>query len=190
MGQWSFAFADSLRRYWRNSSPSDPVGNEIQLVGFERPGIRRFYDPPVLWVPAITELSEGYQWTWIGRMWPESTEADADTLYFRAEGQESVELLDGGSLLAWKIRVQAGPDFPLAAQGAVDLTGWPMAVRKKTFDPLHYWYGPFNDGGPHRLRLRDDAVLFVPDLSTPVREESMGGLRARFAPGTSGERHR
>lgn len=180
--QWSYAFADSLRRYWRNDTAADPLENEIQLVGFERPGLRVFYDPPLPWVPALSELSVGLEWTWTGRIWPDALGAETDTLYFRVDAAESVEFLDGSSLPAWKLIVQESPNFPVAGERIVDLTGWPKQSTTKRFDPLHYWYGAFYDGGPHQLRLRDDEVLLVPDLSTPVRRESMGGLRARFAP--------
>lgn len=180
--QWSYAFADSLRRYWRNDTPGDPVENEIQLVGFERPGLRVFYDPPLPWVPSLTELSVGLEWMWVGRIWPDALSAGPDTLHFRVEAAENVEFHAGSSLPAWKLIVQESPDFPVAAGGSVDLTGWPKRSDQKRFEPLHYWYGAFYDGGPHQLRLRDDEVMLVPDLATPVRRESMGGFRARFAP--------
>lgn len=178
--QWSYAFADSLRRYWRNDTPGDPIENEIQLVGFERPGLRVFYDPPLPWVPSLAEISVGLEWVWVGRTWPDALSAGPDTLHFRVEAAESVEFQSGSSLPAWKLIVQESPDFPVATGGSVDLTGWPKQRGQKRFEPLHYWYGAFYDGGRHQLRLRDDEVILRPDLSTPVRRESMGGFRGRF----------
>lgn len=187
VAQWGLAYEDSLRRWYRNTDPEDPLANEIQLVGYSRPGLRILYEPPLPLVPSITELETGATWTWSGRVWPPEFDTLPDTLYFQSEILEPVDFLDGSSLPAWKLRLQESASFPIAGGGRVDLTGARLPDGAKRFDPIVYWYGAFNDGGPHRLRMRDGKALLDLDQSTPVRRESMGRLRARFG-GDGGSR--
>lgn len=185
---WSRSFQDSLVQWFRNSDPGDPVQNQVQLVGFERPGLRVFYEPPLPWIASVTQLSAGDStWAWSGKVWPTHGTGLPDSLTFRAQAEEPVLLFDGTTIVGWRILVEEPVVIPTSQGEWVDLAGRlvPVLDREKAFAATTSWYGAYNDGGSHWVLLRDAQLALLPDRATPVRRESMGSWRARYGGGSS-----
>jgi hypothetical protein len=186
--RWSANYQDGLAQWFRNSDPGDPAANVVELAGFQRPGLRVFYEPPLPWMASANALAAGdTTWTWKGRIWPVSGTGLPDSLVFTAEAQEPVLLSDGSSPLGWRVRVE-GPASSLALDSLrLDLAG--RILRPEgglaRFGATTSWFGSFDDGSGRWLLLKDGQVSFLRSQATPTQRESMGSWRARYLRGRS-----
>ncbi len=178
--QWSQKFQGGLVQWFRNSDPSNPAANEIQLVGFDRPALRVFYEPPLPWVASDDRLAGGDStWTWVGRVSVPAGVGSPDSLRFSIGALDTVALFGGVPALARRIRVEDAAVLALPTGESVDLSGRNLSgVRARRFLTTDSWYGSARGNGQFlRILFRDDQVVLHPEGVVPVTKASMGSLR-------------
>jgi hypothetical protein len=197
---------DGLEWYFSDSDSQSVANNEILFHGYFRPGIGGVFFPaeinglpeeshPQVWVPAGTDLAEGYQWDWTGR-WPLDNYASVVTLGFEA-ARDTIDVPYRDAVPTWKLseRPVGGPALTELEDGTqLDWMGRIVSLEqwKRSAEPdstLPRWHALINSGPRRLCILYQDAFFTLVGLEdkdggdiVPVAPSSFSEFKKRFTP--------